>query len=80
MYRAARRASTGMSAKERLGKMWDCVKQRVPGGTGHGGGQGTQYLLYFGLKIGLQKWICETHGKFWSKDSASVVEDQLENL
>lgn len=50
---------------------------RVPGGTGHGGGQGTQCLLYFGLKTGLQKWICETREKFWSKDSASVVEDQV---
>lgn len=79
MYRAATRASTGMSAaKERLGKMWDwCLTESRHGRTGHGGGQGTQYLLPFCLKTGLQEWVCETHGKFWSKGSASVVEDQV---
>lgn len=42
---------------------------RGPGGTGHGEGWGTQCLLCFLLKTGLQEsQVPETHGKFWSKE------------
>jgi len=52
---------------------------RGPGVTGHGEGQGTQCLLCFGLKTGLQEsQVPETHGKLWSKeDLPSVAEDQI---